>query len=75
MSSNEVFDSKPFNRRQFVKIAGGATLSLSALLAACGGSNTSNYTLTLTGAGSGDLGSNASLNRNDLAAEVLSSSY
>ncbi len=40
MSSNEVFDSKPLNRRQFVKLAGGTTLSLSALLAACGGSTT-----------------------------------
>lgn len=40
MSSSEVFASMPFNRRQFVKLAGGATLSLSALLAACGGSTT-----------------------------------
>ena len=38
MSSSEVFASTPLNRRQFVKLAGGATLSLSALLAACGGS-------------------------------------
>lgn len=37
MSSNEVFDLKPMNRRQFVKVASGATLGLSALLAACGG--------------------------------------
>ncbi len=41
MSSSAVFASRPFNRRQFVKLAGGATLSLSALLAACGGSTTS----------------------------------
>ncbi|HZO73564.1 MAG TPA: extracellular solute-binding protein [Ktedonobacteraceae bacterium] len=38
MSSSEVFSSTILNRRQFVKLAGGATLSLSALLAACGGS-------------------------------------
>lgn len=38
MSSSEVFNSTTLNRRQFVKLAGGATLSLSALLAACGGS-------------------------------------
>lgn len=41
MSSSEVFGSKPLNRRQFVKVAGGATISLSALLAACGGTTTS----------------------------------
>jgi raffinose/stachyose/melibiose transport system substrate-binding protein len=41
MFSSEVFDSKSFNRRQFVRMAGGATLSLSALLAACGGGGTS----------------------------------
>jgi raffinose/stachyose/melibiose transport system substrate-binding protein len=43
MSSSEVFHphsfERSFNRRQFVKFAGGATLSLSAFLAACGGSN------------------------------------
>ncbi len=50
MSSSEIFDSKPLNRRQFVKVAGGATLSLSALLAACGGSTTSG-----SPAGSGSL--------------------
>ena len=38
MSSNEVFDNTFLNRRQFVKVAGGATLSLAALLAGCGGS-------------------------------------
>lgn len=38
MSSSDVFGSQTLNRRQFVKVAGGATLSLSALLAACGGS-------------------------------------
>lgn len=42
MSSSDVFASQPINRRQFVKLAGGATLSLSALLAACGGSTTAN---------------------------------
>lgn len=38
MSPNEVFGAQSLNRRQFIKVAGGATLSLSALLAACGGS-------------------------------------
>lgn len=50
MSSSEVFSSKTLNRRQFVKVAGGATLSLSALLAACGGS-----TSTGSSPGSGPL--------------------
>lgn len=40
MSSAEVF-SKPLNRRQFVKISGGTTLSLAALLAGCGSSGNS----------------------------------
>jgi len=48
MSSSEVFDSKLLNRRQFVKVAGGATLSLSALLAACGSTNaTGNGSLSI----------------------------
>jgi raffinose/stachyose/melibiose transport system substrate-binding protein len=41
MSSNDVFDTKLLNRRQFVKVAGGTTLGLAALLAGCGGSSTS----------------------------------
>ncbi len=44
MSSNDVFDSKHFNRRQFVKFASGTTLGLAALLAGCGGSTTGNTT-------------------------------
>lgn len=40
MPSNDVFNSKPLNRRQFVKVAGGTTLSLAALLAGCGSTST-----------------------------------
>lgn len=40
MSSTEVF-FKSLNRRQFVKVAGGTTLSLAAFLAGCGSSNSS----------------------------------
>jgi raffinose/stachyose/melibiose transport system substrate-binding protein len=44
MSSSDVSGSPILNRRQFVKVAGGATLSLSPLLAACGGSTSTGST-------------------------------
>ena len=42
MSFTEEIDSERLNRRQFLKVAGGTTLGLAALLAGCGSSTGSN---------------------------------
>ena len=44
MSFAEEIESGRLNRRQFLQVAAGTTLSLSALLAACGGSSTGSST-------------------------------
>ncbi len=40
MSFTEEINSERLNRRQFLKVAGGGTIGLAALLAGCGGSST-----------------------------------
>jgi raffinose/stachyose/melibiose transport system substrate-binding protein len=54
MASSEVFDlSQSINRRQFVKVAGGTTLGLAALLAGCGSSTGGSSSSSGSGSSSG----------------------
>ena len=49
MSFIDEFNSERLNRRQFLKVAGGTTLGLAALLAGCGGSSTGGSSLNSNG--------------------------